>query len=112
VIGLAQAVRDPPRRSEIIEGVTALAALAAVMTVIIVSLPGAVGVGRSSHPAISNPGGLAARCQPVFAGAAAFIVSLTIVWTTSFGIGHFGDPALPIGGRIPSILIRSDVNRA
>jgi len=39
VIGLAQAVRDPPRRNEIIEGVTALAALAAVMTVIIVSLP-------------------------------------------------------------------------
>jgi PAS domain S-box-containing protein len=36
----------------------------------------------------------------VFAAAAAFIVSFTIVWTTTFGIGHFGDPALPVGERI------------
>jgi hypothetical protein len=39
---------------------------------------------------------LTARCQPVFASAAAFIVSLTIVWTITFGIGHFGSPDLPI----------------
>jgi PAS domain S-box-containing protein len=45
---------------------------------------------------------LAARCQPVFAAAAALIVSLTIVWTIAFGIGHFGDPARPIGDRILS----------
>ncbi len=43
---------------------------------------------------------LAARCQPVFAAAAGFIVALTIVWTTTFGIGHFGDPELPIVDRI------------
>ena len=43
---------------------------------------------------------LAARCQPVFAAAAAFIVALTIVWTTTFGIGYFGDPDLPISDRI------------
>src|SRR5262249_19092109 len=41
-----------------------------------------------------------ARCQPVFAAAAAFIVSLTIVWSITFGIGHFGDPALPVGDHI------------
>jgi PAS domain S-box-containing protein len=43
---------------------------------------------------------LAARCQPGFAAAAAFIVSLTIVWTITFGIGHFGDPAIPIDDRV------------
>jgi peptidoglycan/LPS O-acetylase OafA/YrhL len=43
---------------------------------------------------------LSARCQPVFAAAAAFIVALTIVWTTTFGIGYFGDPGLPIDERI------------
>ena len=43
---------------------------------------------------------LAARCQPVFAAAAAFVVALTIVWTTTFGIGYFGDPDLPIDDRI------------
>jgi two-component sensor histidine kinase len=43
---------------------------------------------------------LAARCEPVFAAAAALIVSLTIVLTVTFDIVHFGDPALPIGDRI------------
>src|SRR5262249_22450543 len=41
-----------------------------------------------------------ARCQPVFAAAAAFIVSLTIVWSITFGIGHFRDPALPVGDHL------------
>ena len=45
---------------------------------------------------------LAARCRPVFAAAAAFVVALTIVWTTTFGIGYFGDPDLPIEDRIVS----------
>ena len=43
---------------------------------------------------------LAARCRPVFAAAGAFIVSITIVCTTVFGIGHFGDPGLAIEDRI------------
>lgn len=43
---------------------------------------------------------LAARCRPVFAAGGAFIVSLTIVWTTIFGIGHFGDADSPIKDRV------------
>jgi len=43
---------------------------------------------------------ITARCTPAYAAAGAFIVSLTIVWTTTFGIGHFGDPALPLDDRI------------
>ena len=43
---------------------------------------------------------LAARCRPVFAAAAAFIVSLSIVWTTTFSIGYFGNPALSIEERV------------
>jgi signal transduction histidine kinase len=43
---------------------------------------------------------LAARCRPVFAAAGAFMVSFTVVWTTIFGIGHFGDIGLPIEDRI------------
>jgi hypothetical protein len=39
VIGLAEALRAPPPRHEIVEGVGMLAALAAMMTVIIVLLP-------------------------------------------------------------------------
>ena len=43
---------------------------------------------------------LAARCRPVYAAAGAFMVSLTVAWTATFGIGHFGDPGLPIDARI------------
>jgi len=100
VIGVAAAVREPPRRREIIEGSAALLALAA-MTGIVISLP-------------PNPWEillpiawlfpmllwLAARCRPVFSAAAAFLVSISIVWTTVFGIGHFGDRGLPIEDRV------------
>jgi PAS domain S-box-containing protein len=100
VIGLVEAVRDPPPRNEIIEGVVALVALAA-MTVIIVSLPPKP--WQTMIPvALLFPILLwiAARCRPGFAAAAAFIVSLTIVWTITFGHGHFGDPAVAIDDRI------------
>jgi len=102
VIGLVEAAREPPPRNEIIEGVVALVALAA-MTVIIISLPPKP--WQTMVPvALLFPIllWLAARCRPGFAAAAAFIVSLTIVWTITFSIGHFADPAIPIGDRILS----------
>ena len=102
VIGVTEALRNPLPRNEFIEGVGALLALA-VVTVIIVSLPPEQ--RESVIPvALLFPILLwiTARCQPVFAAAAAFVVSLTIVWTITFGIGRFGDPALPIGDRILS----------
>ena len=87
LIGLVSAVRDPPPRSEIIEGVVALAALIA-LSGLIVFLPReplavVALVACCSHCCY----GSAARCRPVFAAAAAFIVALTIVWTTTFSIG-------------------------
>jgi PAS domain S-box-containing protein len=100
MVGLAAAVRKPPPRSELIEGVAALAALAG-MTGVIVFLPPApwktVVPIAMLFPLLLW---LAARCQPVFASAAAFIVSLTIVWAITFGFGHFGNPDLPIGDRV------------
>jgi PAS domain S-box-containing protein len=100
VIGLASALRDPPPRGELLEGAVALAALA-VMTGIIMSLPPepwqTVVPVALLFPMLLW---LAARCRPVFASAGAFLVSLTIVWTITFGVGHFGDPGLPIDDRI------------
>jgi len=43
---------------------------------------------------------IGARCPPVFAAAAVFIVTLAIVWTTTIGIGHFGDPDVPMADRV------------
>jgi PAS domain S-box-containing protein len=102
VIGVARALREPPPRNELVEGVTALAGLAA-FTAIKVSLPHepwhTLGLVALLLPTLLW---IAARCRPVFAAAAAFIYSLTVVWATTFGFGHFGDPALSLGGRVLS----------
>jgi PAS domain S-box-containing protein len=102
VISLAEALRNPPPRNEITEGAAALVALA-VMTVIIVSLPPedreTVIPVALLFPILLW---ITARCQPVFAAAAAFIVSLIIVWTITFRMGHFGDHILPTGDGIPA----------
>jgi PAS domain S-box-containing protein len=99
-IGLAEALRNPPSRNEIIEGVAALVALV-VMTVVVVWLP-----PEQRETVISVALlfpillWLTARCQPVFAAAAAFVVSLTIIGTITFGIDHVGNPVLPVGDDI------------
>ena len=100
VIGLASVAREPPARGETIEGFLGLALLI-VMSIIVIELP--------QQPwttivpiALLFPILLwiAARCQPAFAAAAAFIVTVAIVITTTIGIGHFGDPGLPVAERV------------
>jgi signal transduction histidine kinase len=100
LIGLAAALRERPRSSELVEGAAALTTLAG-MTAVIISLSQerwetVVPVAWLSPMLMW----LAARCRTIFAAAGAFIVSITIVCTTVFGIGHFGDPSLPIDDRI------------
>jgi PAS domain S-box-containing protein len=102
LIGLDSSARDPPPRREVIEGGAALAALT-LLSGVIIFLP------REPWATIVPIAALfplllwlAARCRPVFAAAAAFIVALTIVWTTTFGIGIFGDADFPIAERILS----------
>jgi signal transduction histidine kinase len=100
VIGLAGAMRQPPPRSELTEGAAALVALA-VMTGIAISLPREL--WETVVPvALLFPMLLwvAARCRPVFAAAAAFLVSITVVSTAVFGLGHFGDASLSLADRI------------
>ena len=100
VIGLASAAREPPARNETIEGFAALASLV-VMSVVVLALPPepwtTVAPIALLFPVLLW---IAARCRPVFAAAAAFIVTLAIVWTTTIGIGHFGDPSLPMVDRV------------
>ena len=96
LIGLVSAVRDPPPRREIIEGVVVLAALTA-LSGLIIFLPREPWVIGLLFPLLLW---LAARCRPVFAAAAAFITALTIVWTTTFSIGMFGQENLPMAERV------------
>ena len=100
VIGLADVVRRPSPRSEVIEGTLALVALA-VMTGLIIPLPhetwDEVLPITWLFPILLW---LAARCRPAFSAMGAFVVSMTIVWTTVLGIGFFGDPSLPFTARV------------
>ena len=100
VIGFAAVVRRPSPRSEVIEGTLALVALA-VMTGLIIPLPHEpwddVLPITWLFPILLW---LAARCRPAFSAMGAFMVSMTIVWTTVLGIGFFGDPSFPITERV------------
>jgi integral membrane sensor domain MASE1 len=100
VIGLADAVHHPPSRRESVEGTFALLSLA-VVTSIIVALP------REAWELLLPVAWpfpillwFAGRSRPIFATAGAFLVSNIIVWTTNFGIGHFGDASIPLGDRV------------
>jgi signal transduction histidine kinase len=100
LIELASASRDRPPLSELVEGGLAVAALALVSGFAIFlrsELLATVGpVAVLFAPLLW----LAARCRPVFAAAAAFIVSLCIVWTTTYGIGYFGGQDVSLDERV------------
>ena len=102
LIGVFLALRDPPPRRELGEAFAALFALT-VLSGVIIYLPrepwATVVPIASLFPLLLW---LAARCRPVFSATAAFLVALTIVWTTTFGIGIFGDATFPIGERVLS----------
>jgi PAS domain S-box-containing protein len=98
--GLASATRDTTPRSELIEGIAALAMVTA-MSGLIIFLP------RDPWTIVMAIGmimpmllWLAARGRPVFSAAAVFIVALTIVWTTTFGIGIFNEADFPAFQRV------------
>lgn len=102
LIGLVAVIRDPPPANEIIEG-SLVVAILTVVSGLIVLLPRELWVAVVP-PALIFPLLLwvAARCRPVFAAAAAFVIALAVVWTTTFGIGILGDPHLLIDHRILS----------
>ena len=100
LIGLGEAVRELPPRRELIEGAVGVVTLA-VLSVFVISLP--QGPWATALPvALVFPLLLwiAVRCRPVFAAAAAFVVGLAVIWSTTFNMGHFGDASIPLADRI------------
>jgi len=102
VIGLVFAVRDPPSRRELAEGAAALAVLVflCALSIFQANLEWARELTVASLIPLLL--WISARCRPVFAGVATFIVALAILWTTTFGIGIFSDPRIPVAERILS----------
>jgi PAS domain S-box-containing protein len=89
-------------RKELLEGVLALMILSA-LNLLVIRLPNEPWTAASAIAALLPLLlWIAARCGPVVAAAAAFICALTIVWTTTFGEGLFGDPTLPMTERVLS----------
>jgi signal transduction histidine kinase len=100
VIGIGTVLRRPPAWREAIESLAALAVLGA-MSGVIVSLP--LGLWETVVPAaLVFPVllWLAARWQPVFSAAGAFIVSMAVALTAIYGLGHFSDSSLSISARV------------
>ena len=100
VIGLASFLRDAPPRREIVEGAFALAILAS-LCLLLVFLPNEPWILELSIASFCPLFvWIAARVRPAFAAVATFMCAITIVWTTTFGIGVFGDARVPIEERV------------
>ena len=91
LIGLGSFRGQPPDARELLKGVVTLAALAIVS---------AIAFTAPAHYAFTVlPAGIllpilvSAHCRPVFAAAAALIVSIAVVWSTTFGFGDLGEIA-------------------
>jgi signal transduction histidine kinase/CheY-like chemotaxis protein len=99
-IGLASLARNFPPRREIAEGVLALAAVSLVCALLVF-------LQKEPWTAELAIGALcplllwiASRLRPAFTAVATFICATTIVWTTTFAIGIFGDSHLSIEQRV------------
>jgi PAS domain S-box-containing protein len=99
-IGLASLVRNVPPRGEIAEGVLALAVVSLVCA-LLVFLPNEpwtadLAIGAFCPLLLW----IAARLRSAFTAVATFFIAITIVWTTIFAIGIFGDLHLSIAERV------------
>jgi PAS domain S-box-containing protein len=100
VIGIGQVWRIPPSRAESIE---ALWVLSFVVLISWYAVTHPTGSWLSFDPdAVVLPLllWLVARCKLIFGITGAFIVSLTVIYATIFGIGHLGDAAVPLVERV------------
>jgi PAS domain S-box-containing protein len=99
LIGLADVMRERLPRRELVEGWAGIITLAA-LSAFLISLPD--GPWATALPeAVVFPFLLwvAIRCRPVFAAAAALVVGLTFIGSTTLNIGHF-DASKPLAERI------------
>ena len=99
-IGLASLARNFPPRREIVEGVLALAVVSLVCA-LLVFLPNEPWTTELAIGALCPLLlWIASRLRPAFTAIATFICAITIVWTTIFAVGIFGDLHLSIEQRV------------
>ena len=100
LVAFSQAARNPPSRRETIEGSIALVGLT-LLSAILIFLP--EGPWASALPeALMFPLLLwiAIRCRLVFVAAAALVVGLVAIGSTTLGFGHFAEANQPLVDRV------------
>ena len=100
LIGLGSAMREAPPRGERIEGIAAIAMLSVISGLIIFLPRDTWAIVLSIAMLFPLLLWLAARCRPFFSATAVFVVTLTIVWMTTFGVGIFNETDFPLVQRI------------
>jgi len=100
IIELASATRELPPRTELVEGTLGLTALVCISAFVIFLPQGHWGIVIPIAALFPLLLWLAARCRPIFAAAAAFIIAITLVCMTTFSIGYFGESSLSVDQRI------------
>ena len=102
LIGLASFLRNAPPRREIVEGTFALAIVATLclLLVILPNAPWTLELAIASFCPLFV--WIAARVRPAFTAVATFMCAITIVWTTIFAVGLFGDTRLALEERVLS----------
>jgi len=100
IIEFASVAREPPPRGELIEGILGLTALVCISAFVLFLPQGHWGIVIPIAALFPLLLWLAARCRPMFAAGAAFIIAFALVCMTTFGIGYFGDSALSVDQRI------------
>jgi PAS domain S-box-containing protein len=100
IIVLSQVRRQLPTQTESIEGVGVLTLLA-VTSLYVVDHPAESWLSFDPDVVALPPLlWLTARCQPTFGIVGAFVASFIVICATTFGIGRFGDEAVPIMERV------------
>jgi PAS domain S-box-containing protein len=100
IIEFASVAREPPPRGELVEGILGLTALVCISAFVLFLPQGHWGIVIPIAALFPLLLWLAARCRPMFAAAAAFIIAFTLVCMTTFNVGYFGDSTLSADQRI------------
>jgi PAS domain S-box-containing protein len=99
-IGLASLTRNFPPRREVAEGGLALGVVS-IVCALLVFLPNEPWTAELAIGALCPLLiWIASRLDPAFTAVATFLCAITIVWTTIFAIGVFGDGRLSIDQRV------------
>jgi PAS domain S-box-containing protein len=100
LIGLGQALREPPSRRELTEGAAILVILAGLGIFFVLRPLAPWATDLPVLFAVPILLWVAARCRPVFAAAAMCVVTLTVALSTTFNLGHSGDTDIMLVDRI------------